>query len=70
MTSPAYSKKKEPEKVRQALIDAAAALVVERGLANVTVSAVAAGAQEKFLLFIQIPRGGIPHFPPAKLRNH
>lgn len=44
MTSPAYSKKKEPEKVRQALIDAAAALVVERGLANVTVSAVAAGA--------------------------
>lgn len=44
MSSPAYSKKKEPEKVRQALIDAAASLVVERGLSNVTVSAVSAGA--------------------------
>lgn len=57
MTS-AHERKKQPEVVRQALIDCAAGLAVERGLHAVTVQAVADAAG--------VTKGGLFHHFPNK----
>ncbi len=54
----AYERKKQPEIVRQNLIDCAARIAAERGLADVTVQAVAAAAG--------VTKGGLLHHYPSK----
>jgi len=53
-----HSRKKNPEQVRRALLDQAAALVLERGLAGVTVQAVAEAAG--------VTKGGLFHHFASK----
>jgi AcrR family transcriptional regulator len=54
----AYRRKKQPERVRRTLLDAAARLAVEEGLAGVTVQAVADAAG--------VTKGGLLHHFPSK----
>lgn len=54
----AHARKKEPEKVRRALLDEAARLAVEQGLSSVTVQAVAKAAG--------VTKGGFMHHFPSK----
>lgn len=54
----AYERKKEPEKVRRGLLDATARLASEKGLANVTLDAVAKAAG--------VTKGGLFHHFPSK----
>lgn len=54
----AHTRKKEPEKVRRALLDEAARLAVKQGLAAVTVQAVAEAAG--------VTKGGFMHHFPSK----
>ncbi|MEG3123418.1 TetR/AcrR family transcriptional regulator [Sphingomonas sp. GB1N7] len=62
-TPSAYERKKEPEKVRRALLDAAGELVSENGLANVTLDAVAKEAG--------VTKGGLfHHFASKQLLFH
>ena len=58
MTSSAYSRKKQPELVRQALIDEALRLATTMGPDAVTIQAVAAGAG--------VTKGGLFHHFPNK----
>ncbi|MBJ3785766.1 TetR/AcrR family transcriptional regulator [Devosia sediminis] len=58
MTSSAYSKKKQPELVRQALLDEALRLAMSSGPEAVTIQAVAAGAG--------VTKGGLFHHFPSK----
>jgi AcrR family transcriptional regulator len=54
----AYHRRKEPERVRRQLLDAAARLAVEHGMAGVTVQAVAVAAG--------VTKGGLFHHFPTK----
>ena len=54
----AYERRKEPEKVRAALIDAAAGLIADQGLSRLTVDAVARAAG--------VTKGGLFHHFPTK----
>jgi len=54
----AYTRKKQPEQVRRALLDCAARLAVEKGLTNLTVHAVAEAAG--------VTKGGLFHHFPNK----
>jgi AcrR family transcriptional regulator len=54
----AHRKKKEPEKVRRALLDCAAAIAVSKGFSGLTVQAVADGAG--------VAKGGFFHHFPSK----
>jgi AcrR family transcriptional regulator len=54
----AHRKKKEPEKVRRALLDCAAAIAVSKGFSGLTVQAVADGAG--------VTKGGFFHHFPSK----
>lgn len=56
----ANQRKKEPEAVRQRLLDCAAHILVERGLAELTVQAVAEAAG--------VTKGGLMHHFPSKQR--
>lgn len=58
MSTSAYSRKKQPEQVRRALLDAAVALAEEQGLVGVTVQAVADRAG--------VTKGGLFHHFPNK----
>ncbi len=53
-----YERRKAPEKVRAALIDAAAALIAEHGLSRLTIDAVARAAG--------VTKGGLFHHFPSK----
>ncbi|MEW6641940.1 MAG: TetR/AcrR family transcriptional regulator [Pseudomonadota bacterium] len=53
-----YSRKKEPEAVRRALLDAAARLALQHGLAGVSIQAVADAAG--------VTKGGLFHHFPSK----
>lgn len=57
MASP-YERKKQPELVRQSLLDCAGRIAVERGLTSVTVQAVADAAG--------VTKGGLLHHYPSK----
>ena len=52
MSDNAYSRKKQPEQVRRALLDCAATLAVEGGLSAVTLQAVAAAAANGVTLHV------------------
>lgn len=54
----AYRRKKEPERVRRALLDAAACLAVQHGIAAVTMQAVADA--------VGVTKGGLLHHFPNK----
>lgn len=54
----AYERKKEPEKVRRALLDATNRLASENGMANITLDAVAKAAG--------VTKGGLFHHFPSK----
>lgn len=56
--SSAYTRKKQPEVIREALLDNAMRIAVEQGLASVTVQAVAAAAG--------VTKGGLFHHFPTK----
>lgn len=56
--STAYARKKQPEIVRRALLDCAARLIADQGLASLTVQAVAAAAG--------VTKGGLFHHFPTK----
>ncbi|RYG89090.1 MAG: TetR/AcrR family transcriptional regulator, partial [Alphaproteobacteria bacterium] len=58
MAKNAHKRKKQPELVRRALIDHAARLAVEQGLAAVTVQAVSDAAG--------VTKGGFMHHFPSK----
>jgi AcrR family transcriptional regulator len=58
MTDNAYSRKKQPEQVRRALLDCAAQLAVENGLSAVTLQAVAEAAG--------VTKGGLLHHFASK----
>ncbi|WP_210529938.1 TetR/AcrR family transcriptional regulator [Rubellimicrobium arenae] len=58
MASPAYARKKQPEAVRRALLDAAARIAVEQGAPGITVQAVAEAAG--------VTKGGLFHHFPNK----
>lgn len=58
MSDNAYSRKKQPEQVRRALLDCAATLAVEGGLSAVTLQAVAAAAG--------VTKGGLLHHFASK----
>lgn len=58
MTGSGYSRKKEPEAVRRALLDAAARLVLQHGLAGVSIQAVADAAG--------VTKGGLFHHFPSR----
>lgn len=58
MAKSRYSRKKRPESVRRALLDQAARLAVEQGLAAVTVQAVADA--------VGVTKGGLTHHFPNK----
>lgn len=53
-----YTRKKQPEVIRRALLDHAARIVMEQGLASLTVQAVAAAAG--------VTKGGLFHHFPTK----
>jgi AcrR family transcriptional regulator len=53
-----YERRKDPQKVRAALIDATVAMIAEQGLARVTVDAVAKAAG--------VTKGGLFHHFPSK----
>lgn len=53
-----YTRKKQPEVIRRALLDHAARIVTEQGLANLTVQAVAEAAG--------VTKGGLFHHFPSK----
>lgn len=55
----AYTRKKEPERLRQTLLECAARLVVEEGIAGVTVQSVATSAG--------VTKGGLFHHFPSKV---
>jgi AcrR family transcriptional regulator len=54
----AYRRKKQPELVRRALLDAAARLATEQGLAGVTIQAIADA--------VGVTKGGLLHHFPSK----
>ncbi|MCG5248120.1 MULTISPECIES: TetR/AcrR family transcriptional regulator [Methylobacteriaceae] len=54
----AYNRRKQPELIRRALLDCAATLALEQGLAGVTVQAVSAAAG--------VTKGGLFHHFPSK----
>ena len=56
--SKAYERKRQPERVRQSLLDCAARLTVEQGIAGVSVQAVADAAG--------VTKGGLFHHFPSK----
>ncbi|MBW8284343.1 MAG: TetR/AcrR family transcriptional regulator, partial [Rhizobium sp.] len=58
MSDNAYSRKKQPEQVRRALLDCAATLAVENGLSAVTLQAVADAAG--------VTKGGLLHHFASK----
>ena len=54
----AYNRRKQPELIRRLLLDCAATLALEQGLANVSVQAVSAAAG--------VTKGGLFHHFPSK----